>query len=194
MNRQGITAQLNELSKGTAMTDDELKNSLPILRSKFLKDKTFSIRKQANAITAKCFRNTVLEDYHCQGYITDNEMKNTSIETSARLEYLMLKGTFDTMKPKDIFAFAFEKAYNNHVKKALPKANLAALKKDSYKELESVIYMKNNKPVLYEGILLINFGFYASYYDENIKFDGKKLSDNPDKIKIGHQHKENPND
>ena len=161
-----------------------------IARDKFLKGKDFDARKKANAITVYCFRDTVLEDYHSDGFISDNEMKNTSIETSARIEYLLLEGRFDSMKPKDIFEFTFKTAYKNNVAKDLTKQMWATLKREADRYITVIQYTKANYPSYYELFLLNTWRHHAHYYDESIKFDGKGLTDNPNKIVVGHQYGE----
>jgi len=71
----------------------------------------FTVRDEANAITAFCFRNTFLEDLHAgkhseefvrdQTYsrITDEEMKTLMIEASSKLEELL---KFRSQRP-DLF-------------------------------------------------------------------------------------------
>ena len=183
-------------SDGNLTTEEILGDSkkveaaLTMARDRFLKGKEFDVRKKANAITAYCFRNTVLENYHSEGFISDNEMKNTSIETSARVEYLIVVGRFDLMKPKDIFEFTFKMAYKNNVAKDLTKPMWTALKREADRHIATIQYMKANNPRLYELSLLWTWSGYAHYYDESIKFDGERLTDNPNKIAVGHQYNE----
>jgi len=68
-------------------------------------EKTFSMRDEANAITAFCFRNGMIESIHAGKHsdllqdesisrITDNEMKELMIEASIKLcSLLKLKET-----------------------------------------------------------------------------------------------------
>ena len=54
-------------------------------------DEPFSLRREANAITAYCVRNTVLEDYHAQAVPIDQaRMKALMIEVSTKLEQWLL--------------------------------------------------------------------------------------------------------
>lgn len=168
--------------------EKKAKDALKTLSKQFLKGKEFSIRKQANAITVKCFRNTVLENYHCRAFIYDNEMKNLNIETSARIEYMLNNGTFDTKTPAQVFEFAFIRSYKHNVKKDLKKDMWKALKKESYEKIRNLQYAKKGIPNAYLASLLLEYGFYATYYDEDIKFNGKELTGDPNSIKVGHQH------
>ena len=179
-------------SDGNLTTEEILGDSkkveaaLTMARGRFLKGKGFDVRKKANAITAYCFRNTVLENYHSEGFISDSEMKNTSIETSARVEYLMVEDRFDLMKPKDIFEFTLKMAYKNNVVKDLTKPMWTALKREADRHIATIQYMKANNPPLYELSLLGTWSSYAHYYNESIKFDGERLTGDPNKIAVGH--------
>lgn len=150
-----------------------------------------SERKQANVMWNYCFRNTTLERYHGEGFITDNEMKNTSIETCARLEYLLLQGSFLRMKPKEIFLFTFKTAYQKHVEKDLGKGRWNWLSKEMCYGIQQIQSMMRDKPVFYECMVTIKS--LHSYFDEDIKFNGEKLTDDPNKIKVGHQYLEKVN-
>ena len=49
------------------------------------------VRIEANRICAAAVRNTVLEDYHARGAITDREMKRLMIEVCSNLEFVLLR-------------------------------------------------------------------------------------------------------
>ena len=156
-------------SDGNLTTEEILGDSkkveaaLTMARGRFLKGKGFDVRKKANAIAAYCFRNAVLENYHSAGFISDKEMKNTIIETSARVEYLMVEDRFDLMKPKDIFEFTLKMAYKNNVVKDLTKPMWTALKREADRHIATIQYMKANNPPLYELSLLGTWSSYAHY-------------------------------
>ena len=96
----------------------------------------------------------MLEGYHSDGFISDNEMKNISIEASARIEYLLLEDRFDSMNPKDIFEFTFKTAYKNNVAKDLTKQMWATLKREADRHIAVIQYTKANYPSYYELFLL----------------------------------------
>lgn len=71
------------------MSKIEIEGGMNKLMEKYtIKVKELDLRKQANAITASCFRNTILKDYHASGFISDAEMKNVNIETPDEQELL----------------------------------------------------------------------------------------------------------
>jgi hypothetical protein len=170
------------------MNQDEIKTAMTFLKAQFLEpDDEFSIRKQANSIVAFCFRNTKLEDFHAEGFITDNEMKNVSINSCDRIEYLMNSERFWTMTLSEIFSFAFETPYKEHVRKDLRKPMWRALRKQAEARLSTVHFLKANDVLKYDFTLLGNWSMYARYYNEDIKFDGQHLSRDPNEIAVGHQ-------
>jgi hypothetical protein len=170
------------------MDQAEIGTALVYLKAQFLKPgETFDIRKQANAIVARCFRNTKLEDFHAEGYISDNEMKNLSIDACARIEYLLSSERFSDMLPSEIFSLAFETPYKTHVKRDLRKPMWKALRKQSESLLHSVQSLKSKNLSSYEVTLLRTWSTYALYYNEDIKFDGQHLSGDPHNVVVGHQ-------
>jgi hypothetical protein len=170
------------------MDETEISTALVYLKAQFLKPgETFDIRKQANAIVALCFRNTKLEDFHAEGYISDNEMKNLSIDACARIEYLLSAERFSDMLPSEIFSVAFETPYKTHVKRDLLKPMWKALRKQAQSLLQSVQSLKSNDISKYEVRLFGTWSMYARYYNEDIKFDGQHLSGDPNDVVVGHQ-------
>jgi hypothetical protein len=168
-------------------TKDEIDTALRYLEDQFLASGEFGARKQANAITAGCFRNTRLENFHSEGWISDKEIKNVNIETSARVEYLINSGGFDVMSPKEIFNFCFEETYKKHVDRKLRKPMWNALRTEAERNLQILKILKCDEPLMYRAKLLSTWAMYARYYDEKIKFDGEKLSDDPNSIPVGHR-------
>jgi hypothetical protein len=170
------------------MSQNEIATALAYWEERFLKSgEQFDTRKQANAIVALCFRNTKLEDFHAGGYISDDEMKSLSIETSARIEYLMVSKLFDAMSPMEIFSFAFEVSYKIHVKKNLGKSMWKALGREAEANLATIQFLKANEALAYKAKLLGIWAIYAQYYNEDIKFDGHGLSADPNTIAVGNQ-------
>lgn len=146
------------------MNQDEIEAAMAQLKAQFLKPgEQFGTRKQANSIITLCFRNTKLEDFHAQGYIFDNEMKNLSIEACARVEYLMLSEQFQDMAPSDIFHFVFEGPYKTHVKKDLREPMWKALRKQTEARLSSLQLLKDSDPFEFELTLFGNWSMYARH-------------------------------
>lgn len=170
------------------MNQGEIETAMTSLKAQFLRPgEEFGIRKQANSIVSFCFRNTKLEDFHAGGYISDNEMKNLSIDACARIEYLINSEHFQDMAPSEIFHFALEIPYKIHVEKDLRKPMWRALRMQAEARLSSVKFLKINNTSKYDLVLLNNWSIYARYYDEDIKFDGQCLSSDPNDIAVGHQ-------
>jgi hypothetical protein len=174
-------------TQDTLNDDKKLRKMLNEIKAQQkIKWKYPTARKQANSLWDFCFRNTEIENYHGDDYISDNEMKNVSIETCARIEYLIKKNRFFNMSAKEIFAFTFETAYKKYVKKTLPKSKWTVLRKQIIGGLANTLLMKKERPLLYETVTTIKP--VSSYYDGDIKFDGKKLTSDPDSVKVGHQY------
>lgn len=153
----------------------------------FMLAEKFGIRRQANAIVVLCLRNTRLEDFHAEGYISDEEMKNLSIEACARIEYLMDSNGFSAMPPPAIFDFAFQIPYGGYVEQDLGKPMWRALRKESERQLSLVKPLQSKASAKYKDLLFGMWRMYARCYNEDIKFDGKRLSRNPKTIAVGHQ-------
>lgn len=161
---------------------------MTVLKGQFLEPgEEFGTRKQANAIVAFCFRNTKLEDFHAEGYIDDNEMKNLSIDACARIEYLMNSEQFWSAQPQEIVSFALETPYKTHVERDLRKPMWRALRKQAETRLSSIQFLKANDLFKYEFTLFGNWWMYARYYNEDIKFDGERLTGDPNDVIVGHQ-------
>ena len=84
-------------------------------------DSEFTLRDEANALTAFAFRNGFLEDLHAgeslpllqqRGYsrISDNEMKRLMIEASSKLEQLLKLKSKEPVK-YDAFIRQYQKMY-----------------------------------------------------------------------------------
>jgi len=127
-------------------------------------------------------------DFHSEGWISDNEIKNVNIETSARVEHLIATDKFDSTVPKELFRFCFEASYKNHTTKELPKPMWRALRTEAERKLSTLQTLKQTDLFMYRAKLLTTWAMYARYYDEDIKFEGEKLTADPNTIPVGRQH------
>lgn len=150
----------------------EPSEAISLLREHGLRIK-LARREQANAITLYSLRNTILEDYHPK--VTQQEMKLTMIEASARIDFLLKERRFFKMPAEETFEFAFRRAITNNCKPRFTSTEWAALQVESIDKIH-VLHSIHSKSRVEFGLFLIGQWYFGCQsWDYHSRFDGNKV-------------------